>query len=246
MRLLLARVSGLAVALSCATASNAGMLHVAPTTLDLVAPEAAATLNLRNDDAQRSINVQIRVFRWTQRNGADRLEPTSDVVASPPAQTLMPKADYVVRVVRVAKQPIAGEESYRVVVDELPDPARRKAGVVDFVLRYSLPVFFRSPDAGQPQISWAVQRDGDKVRLPASNSGQQRLTVAAFELIDGANRSVRLSAGLVGYVLGNAAVQWSFPAKGMNLSLSGQRFVTLSAQSDGGPIHAMAAVQAGR
>ncbi|GEC52782.1 fimbrial chaperone protein [Bradyrhizobium japonicum] len=242
MPALLARVSGIAFACLFATRVEAASLRVAPTTLDLLMPDSAATLNLRNEDS-RPINVQIRVFRWTQSGGADRLEPTTDVVASPPSQTLGPNADYVVRVVRVSKEPVVGEESYRVVVDELPDPARRRPGIVNLVLRYSVPVFFRGPDARPGQVSWTVGRSGNALAVTAKNAGQQRLKIADLKLIDGAGKSVTLGKGLVGYVLGNATMQWSFPAHGTSLS---SHAVTLSAQSDAGQINATAAVQAGR
>jgi fimbrial chaperone protein len=34
------------------------------------------------------VNVQIRVFRRSQNDGEERLEPTEDVVASPPRSPL--------------------------------------------------------------------------------------------------------------------------------------------------------------
>lgn len=117
MRSLLAITSGIAFLL-CGVPSNATSVRVAPTMADLLAPDSATTFNLRNED-DRPINVQIRIFRWTQDGGKDHLAPTADVVASPPSQTLGVNADYVVRVVRVTKKPVSGEESYRVVVDEL-------------------------------------------------------------------------------------------------------------------------------
>jgi fimbrial chaperone protein len=242
MRRWLTRVSGIAFACLFSARLDAASLRVAPTTLDLLAPDSAATLNLRNED-NRAINVQIRVFRWTQSGGADRLEPTTDVVASPPSQTLGPNADYVVRVVRVSKQAVAGEESYRVVVDELPDPARRRPGIVNLVLRYSVPVFFRSPDVGPAQVSWTIGRTGNALAVTAKNAGQQRLKIADLKLMDGPGQSITLGKGLVGYVLGNATMQWSFPVRGNNLS---GRSVTLSAQSDTGQVNATAVVQSGR
>jgi fimbrial chaperone protein len=241
MRARLASVSGIAL-IFCTAPSNAASVRVAPTTADLLAPDSATTFNLRNED-NRPLNVQIRVFRWTQTGGADRLAPTTDVVASPPSQALEPNADYVVRVVRPAKQPVAGEESYRVVVDELPDPSRRQPGVVNVVLRYSLPVFFRSADAGRSQVSWTVRQNGDALAVTAKNAGQQRLKIADLKLADGTGRSITLGSGLVGYVLGNATMQWSFPARGIRVS---GPTVKLSAQSDGGEINATAAVQTGR
>ncbi|MDQ8729441.1 molecular chaperone [Bradyrhizobium sp. LHD-71] len=229
------------IVVSYAVPGEAASLRVAPTTLELLAPDSAATLTLRNDGDQ-PINVQIRVFRWTQNGGVDRLEPTTDVVASPPARSLAPNADYVIRVVRVNKQPVTAEEAYRVVADELPDPSRRRAGLVNLVLRHSVPVFFRKPDAKQPLVSWSVRRKGDTLDVTAQNAGQQRLRIADLRLKD-SGQDVALREGLVGYVLGNATVQWSFPARGASLS---GRTVTLSAKTDGGQIDATAAVQSGQ
>lgn len=103
------------VALLCTFASlaEASSLRVAPILLDVSAPGATTTLNLRNEGDQK-LYVQIRIFRWTGTQSEPSLEPTSDVVVSPPAATLTPGTEYVVRVGRVAKQPIVGEESYRI------------------------------------------------------------------------------------------------------------------------------------
>src|SRR6266481_5415488 len=95
-------------------------LQVVPVSIEVPAPGATATLKLRNE-GPAPINAQIRVFRWSQANGEEKLEPTDDVVASPPMASLAPKADYVVRLVRVTKRPLSEGESYRLLVDELPD-----------------------------------------------------------------------------------------------------------------------------
>jgi fimbrial chaperone protein len=54
-----------------------------------------------------------------------------------------PGTDYTVRIVRTAKGPVAGEESYRLLIDQLPEPKDRKANQVSLVIRHSIPVFFR-------------------------------------------------------------------------------------------------------
>ncbi len=72
--------------------------------IDVTAPGAASTVTLRNEGAA-PINAQIRVYRWSQVDGKENLEPTEDVVASPPAVTLAPQTNYVARVVRVSKRP---------------------------------------------------------------------------------------------------------------------------------------------
>src|SRR5690349_1668840 len=96
--------------------AQAGSLQVEPVLVDVTAPGAASTITLHNAGST-PINAQVRVFRWSLVNGEEKLEPTDDVVPSPPILTLAPNGKNVVRIVRVAKTPVAGEESYRMLVD---------------------------------------------------------------------------------------------------------------------------------
>lgn len=121
--------------------AEATSLRVSPITLDLSAGTAASTIRLWNND-RKSVNVQVRVFRWTKVKGKDRLEPTTDVVASPPMTRLAPGSENLVRVVRVTKRPLQAKESYRLMVDELPDTSKRTAGKVNVLVRHSIPVHF--------------------------------------------------------------------------------------------------------
>ena len=54
----------------------------------------------------------------------------------------MPNTDYTVRIVRTKKEPVAKEESYRLLIDELPAAAGSQGAAVNIALRYSIPVFF--------------------------------------------------------------------------------------------------------
>ncbi len=216
--------------------AQAASLRVSPTNLELIAPGSAGVLTLTNE-AKRPINVQIRVFRWTQVNGVEQLEPTNDVVVSPPSTSLTANKDYAVRVLRVTKKPVAGEESYRVIVDELPDPSRKKAGTITLVVRYSIPVFFKNEDASPPQVAWGVVRSKGGLVLTARNTGDTRLRLADVQLTQG-GRAIGARKGLVGYVLGGASMQWPVGA-GKSVS-SGA--VGLRAQSEFGPLDANVAI----
>jgi fimbrial chaperone protein len=212
--------------------ANAASLRVAPTNLELIAPDSAATLNLTNE-ANRPINIQVRVFKWSQVNGVEQLEPTSEVVASPPSAKMQASADYVVRVVRVSKAPVRKEENYRVIVDELPDPSRAKSGTVTLVVRYSVPVFFRNPDASAANVAWNLTRSGGNLMLTARNNGDSRFRLSNVVLKQGETK-IGSKSGLVGYVLGGATMQWTI---GSAKSLSGNA-VTLQGLSDFGPFDA--------
>ena len=215
---------------------NAASLRVAPTSLELVAPAAATVLNLAND-GDHPINVQIRVFKWSQAGGIETLEPTRDVVASPPATRMNPNAQYVVRVIRTSKAPVKAEETYRVIVDELPDPARARAGTVTLIMRQSIPVFFKRPDVKPADIVWSLKRQGNSLSLTGKNNGGSRFRLSNVTLAQGATK-VGSRNGLVGYVLAGATMQWPM---GAAKSLSGG-VVTLHGQSDLGPFDAKVAV----
>jgi fimbrial chaperone protein len=121
--------------------AEASSLRVAPISLKLAAQEPSGVVRVWNDGAE-PVQVQVRVFRWRVVNGQDVLEPTTDVVASPPMTTLVPGAENLIRVVRVSKRPLAEKEAYRLLVDELPNPAKQRAGTVTVLVRHAIPVVF--------------------------------------------------------------------------------------------------------
>jgi fimbrial chaperone protein len=138
-------ISGLlaAVAISASSAvASASSLQVSPVNIEVPAPGAASTVTLNNDGGD-TINAQIRIFKWIQKNGKDELVPTRDVVASPPAVKLVAGKKSVIRIVRMIKSPAVTEESYRLIVDEVPKPPKAQQAGVGFTVRYSIPVFFR-------------------------------------------------------------------------------------------------------
>lgn len=202
-------LSGVALSLALMARADAGALRVAPVLLDVSAPQQASTLTIWND-GQKPINVQVRVMRWRQVNGADVLEPTSDVVVSPPISTLSAGGENVIRVVRVSKTPASGEESYRLLVDELPDPADARGGAVTLVLRHSIPVFF-GVEGRTANVAWQAAPDADGIRVTALNAGASRLRIANLKIASGAN-VIGAQDGLVGYVLSGQSVSWVIPA----------------------------------
>jgi fimbrial chaperone protein len=188
--------------------ARAAALSVAPVTVSVLAPESAAVLTISNRGT-KPVAVQIRAFAWSQTDGRDRLTPTRALVVSPPIVTIPPGKDQVVRVVRLAGGAVMGEESYRLLVDQLPNPRDRQNGVVNVLLRYSIPVFFTAQDASEPRLSWRLI-SGSPVRLSVRNTGQRHFRIADLGLQEASGKLVVLRKGLVGYVLGGSSMSWSF------------------------------------
>lgn len=218
----------------------AASLQVSPTTIEVNAPGATSSVSLVNPTPQQ-ISVQVRVFKWSQVNGQEKLEPTNDLVASPPFVTLPPSANYAVRLVRTAGRPVSGEESYRLVIDELPQPGRLKAGAITLLLRQSLPVFFEGPDMRPAQVSWSYSKQGGKLLVTAKNDGDRRMRIGSLSLSNGKGSTVSFGNGLVGYSLGRSVMTWVLSGRKANISVSGT--ANVSGQSDLGPINAKAEPQ---
>ncbi|KAA0970606.1 molecular chaperone [Aureimonas fodinaquatilis] len=122
------------------TLADASSIRVSPTRVELSGGDAS-TVRVRNED-RHPVSVQVRVFRSIPRGTGFQLEPTRDVVASPPITTLSPGAENLVRIVRVSRGPVDTRQTYRVLVDEVPDRRRMQPGTVAVVVRHSIPVVF--------------------------------------------------------------------------------------------------------
>ena len=110
-------------------------LQVSPVSLTLAANQTAEGLWLSNTE-NTPVNAQVRVFRWTQEGGEDKLTPTRALVISPPMLQLAAGDRQLVRVIRLGAPPSgpgAVQEAYRMIIDELPVNAGGK--VMKFELR---------------------------------------------------------------------------------------------------------------
>lgn len=222
-------------------AVDAAQLRVEPILVELTVPTVAGTLTLRNDE-DVEVAVQTRVFRWSQSGGRENLEPATEVVASPPVVKLAPHADYTVRIVRTSKQPVHGEESYRVVVDQLPDPQRqRQAGAVNILVRQSIPVFFRASQLTKADVSWSLARQGGSLVVTVSNGGDERLRIASLRLRDAAGATIDFGNGLLGYSLGRSSIGFVATNPPHGFGAAGR--VTIAAETNNGPIRTTAALQ---
>jgi fimbrial chaperone protein len=214
-------------------APQAASLQVAPVSVEVPSPGAAATLKLRND-GNRPLDAQIRIFQWTQVDGVDTLTPTNDVAASPPLASLRPNADYTVRIVRTKKEPVVKEETYRLLIDELPTPATGSTASVNIALRYSIPVFFTATGGTAAKLSWDLQQRANKPVVVATNPGDRRVRISKLKVTDRKGNTADFGEGLAGYVLGRSTRHFVVPATAKGFGTGG--LASVSAQSDAGPI----------
>lgn len=234
----------LAALLATAAAADAaladGIIQISPVLLDLTGANAVGVLNFGNQ-AREPTSIQVRVFQWRQVDGQETLQPTNDVVASPPKAEIAPGATLSIRVVRASDAPIRGEDSYRVVIDQLPQAREGGKAVVAMLLRQVLPVFFSAGSRSDPKVEWTIVRQGPTQLLVARNDGDRRLRIGKVTL-SGGKGSATMGGALLGYVLGHSQMSWTIPAKSGTFALGAT--VSVRGQADTGAISANAFVAA--
>ena len=241
MRLSIAAILTAATLVATTNAVSAASLQVSPVSLEIPAPGSATTITL-NNPGDAPIKSQIRVFKWSMVNGEERLEPTTAVIASPPMASLKPKTDYVVRIVRTDKSPVSIEETYRLVVDEIPDRTNMPRNSIAMAFRYSVPVFFTSKMAAGPDLTWSTETVNGKTYISATNLGGRRVRVSDLSAADSRGKPTMIAKGLAGYVLARSSKSWVAPKALQNASQP----LLITAQGDVGPINAQALPQPAR
>ncbi|WP_375250063.1 molecular chaperone [Sphingomonas sp.] len=193
-----------------AAAVEAASLRMTPVGLDLSAPEKAGAISLTNT-ASEPVDLQVRIFKWSQVDGKDDLTDTRDVIVSPPVTTIKGGDTYTLRVVRVANRPVVGEEAYRLVIDELPKPIdpRATGQGVRMVLRSSMPVFFTAKDI-RPDLQFKAWTEGGKSYLQVVNAGQRHAKLAGMKLVT-PQGELSFGGGLNGYVLSGQTMKFEAP-----------------------------------
>lgn len=125
---------------------SASGLQVSPVSLTLTERSGVLWLSSTPD---QPVRAQVRVYRWSQSGGEDHLTISNDLQASPPFLDVSSSGRQLVRIVRrTVDDPAAPcEQTYRLGVDELPQPPRGAATTLEtkYLLSYSVPVFLSYP-----------------------------------------------------------------------------------------------------
>ena len=190
---------------------NAASIRLSPVNVEILSDQSASSISLYNQ-SNESADLQIRIFEWTQNAGQDQLIPTDDIAISPPFLKLKPNDSYNLRVVRIKPEPISGEKTYRIILDELPKPidSRKASQGVNVLLRSSLPVFVVNKDA-ITQLNWKIDAKQNDTSLNISNIGNRHALLNDLILVDNTeNKSYLIKVNTVnGYILSGKSKNYS-------------------------------------
>ena len=210
----------------------AGSFEVTPIRVELAPGQTSTTITLRNL-ANEPSSVQARAFGWTQAGDDDKLEPTQDIVLSPPILTIAAGQVQTVRLL-LRNAGASPDRPWRLLFDEVPGPG--KPGQIVMAMRLSVPVMIKVPGAPKPTLTWRAEREaGGQIALVATNSGRRaaRLTEAALHLPDGSTVALKPVAQNA-YVLPGAERRWRPEKAPARIAAGGA--VRLTATTQAGPL----------
>ncbi|PNU01918.1 fimbrial biogenesis chaperone [Novosphingobium guangzhouense] len=161
-----------------AAPARAGSLSVMPVRVDVPSGRRFCSLTLGND-SDRPVTVQVRGFAWSRdEGGVDILTADEGFVVNPPIATIAPHGSRLVRCSLPADAGAHVEKQWRLIVDELPDPTQAQPGVVQTLLRLSVPVFRGDADVA-PQFTASL--GGEGLRLGNPGSGHAKVIALTLQ-----------------------------------------------------------------
>jgi fimbrial chaperone protein len=186
--------------LALAASAHAADFSVTPVRIFMTPRDRAVAITVVNEGDEEMV-MQAEMFAWKQKGaGEDELVPTEEIALSPPIVKLAPKSRQVVRLARVGPPPATEEQTYRVIVREVPEVKQSKEAKVQLALAFSLPVFVTPPSAKR-QLQCQMERGGpDAVRAVCENTGSAYAQVRGLALV-GASGEKLATRDSGGYIL---------------------------------------------
>ena len=199
-----------ACALSQIGSAHAGTLRILPVRIEVAADKRFCSLSISNDDP-KPVTIQIRGFGWRKdADGSDVLEPADGPIVNPSIVAIPTGETRLIRC-SLPDQSGAIEQSYRLIIDELPEP-NPMPGTIQARLRISIPVF-RAPARAAPVLDWAMRatQAGGTPNLVLSNRGNCHAQVSAIILHSRKSSSAprRIARGF--YLLAKGSIALPLP-----------------------------------
>jgi fimbrial chaperone protein len=185
------------------TAQSAGAgVQISPTRIQLDANSRVEALTLRNT-TNRDKSFQIELSGWSQVDGQDHYQSTTDLLVTPPIFTVPSGEQQIIRI-GLRRPPSRDTElSYRVFIQELPQPAPENFTGLQMVLRLGIPIFVAPASADSThQLTWQATLDETgRMHLLIANLGNGHARISNLSLSAG---SESIEAGGMFYVLPGA------------------------------------------
>jgi fimbrial chaperone protein len=229
-------LSPLFVSLSSGTV-HAQALSVSPVNVIVNPGQKIVSLTIKNTGTADT-SIQSRTFKWSQNGEEDPLEPTTAFQLSPPITTVAAGETQVLRIA-LREAPRSSEDTYRLLIDQLPPPG--KAGTVQVMLRLSIPIFVEADVRTKAKVALSVEHEkSGKFFFVATNSGQRHESIRDVVLTTSDGTKFKISSGALPYILSGTRRRWVISPESALTNVPSE--MKLTARTDGGLIEQQVSV----
>jgi fimbrial chaperone protein len=165
--------------------AEAGQFGVSPIRIDLDRSARSGAITVSNDEQADPLRVQLRLFEWTQdAEGKDNYRENEDLLYFPRLMTLDKGEQKLVRVGLRTPSP-EREKSYRLFIEELPDPPTPGGSRVAIAVRFGVPIFLKPV---QEEVRGEIEKlamEKGVLRVGVRNSGNVHFTIKSITATSG-------------------------------------------------------------
>ncbi len=163
-------------------AASSGEFRVTPIRLDFDNETRTAIVSVLTEGPDK-LNLQIKALEWAQdSNGKDVYTDTSDIIFFPKIMTVEGGEEKTLRA-GVQMPPPAREKTYRLFVEEIPQPKKKSEGVnIAIAIRFGIPVFVKpAREDAKAEIN-KVELSAGVLSVLVTNTGNVHLQVTSVDL----------------------------------------------------------------
>jgi len=158
-------------------AALATPVSVTPTTINLRPGNASELVTLSNE-SDNTARFEVTAFAWSEsEDGRTDLTPTKDLIVFPALLELPPRGSKKIRL-GSERPTAAGEKSYRLVINELPQAANSASTLqIQVLTNMTLPIFLTTT-GGAPKVAIEDAKvEKGKLSFAVANHGSSRFVL---------------------------------------------------------------------
>lgn len=188
--------------------SAALAVTISPVKVELSRDHPVVTITVTND-ADLPLTFQNQILAWSQVNGEDYLEESTDLLVAPAIAVIEPRGTQIFRVTQRHPTVTVAERAYRLVLDDISATERQsEVAGVNFAFSHRLPVFVAGTGKTGPKpLLGKCPGSAEPGCVRLQNDGDQYVQVRSL-IVTGRNWQADLGAG--SRILAGAWKQWAF------------------------------------
>ncbi|MDD2582712.1 MAG: fimbria/pilus periplasmic chaperone [Desulfuromonadaceae bacterium] len=162
-------------------AACAGEWRVSPIRLELGSAARSGVISVINEGTGR-FQVQMKAFRWEQdADGKDQYTESNDLIFFPKIMIFNKTEE---RILRAGIKIPAGakEKTYRLFVEEIPEPKKAEGANIAVAIRFGVPIFVKPMKEEFKGEITKLELIKDECRVTVKNSGNVHFVINSIDI----------------------------------------------------------------